>query len=387
MADENKRNIDNLPKHVKENIDKQIDNAILHEQIKQDLLTNPKYDSFFEKYHKCSKEGFAETYKWKKASWIEYGDMYLKNEQDRMFKYKNMAEDCLWQIQQKKLFDFQCRWRAEQITTPEIKISWDFKLWENDIKNCSFIDPITEDEVELYKEFISSDDFERELYDYFVDWQDYDEYKDNHESDEEDSILPEWYQYYDSRMGTSSLLSLPDVRGKKEEFYRDLYFADANKKREEEKERQKKEGTYKETEIDKRPFMGAYNEFLDEFVNTFEDEKIKRYYRACEYSGTSIDEDEDLELAINALLESGEKIGIETNPDWREAVLIAARNYEKGKILEYMDVVYSEYLQRKQLGISYEKPKKDHDESLSKMIISQILHGRKLNGEPEDLNF
>lgn len=388
MPEENKKDLESLPKNVRENIHKQIDNAFLHEKIKEEIMNNPKYDSFFDKFNSSSKESFAETYKWKKANWIEYGDMYLRHEEERLFKYQNIAEQCLWQIQQKKLFNLQCEWRADKIKIPEIEMTWDFKIWENNIKNCSFIDPISEEEVELYKQYIICEDFEKELLDMMRDWQDYDEYKENQEDDDDDeNIMPEWYQFYDSRRGTGTLISLPDIRGEKEEFYRDIHFKHERQKQQEEIERQKREGTYKEHTYDKRPYMGAYGEYLDEFVNLFEDEKIKRFYRAYELMGSDLDEDDELQEAITSLLEANEKIEIEGWYDWREAIIKTARKYERKQIYNFMDGAYNEYLQRRAMGISYEKPKEQHNESLSEMIRTQIFHGRKLNGEPEDFNF
>lgn len=388
MPDEKKNDLENLPKNVRENINSQIDKAFLHEKIKEDLMNNPKYDSFFEKYNSNSKISFSETYKWKKANWIEYGQMYLDHEQEKIFKYQNIAEQCLWQIQQKKLFNLQCEWRAEKIKIPGIDITWDFKIWENNIMNCDFIEPVTADEVELYKEYILCDDFEKELLDILRDWQDYEEYKENLDNEfDEENIMPEWYQFYDSRRGTGDLISLPDIRGEKEEYYRDIHFKNERKKQQDEIERQKREGTYKEHTHDKRPYMGAYGEYIEEFVNLFEDEKIKRYYRAYESMSDELDEDEDLQEAITTLLEANERIEIEGWYDWREAVIKTARKYERRQIHKYMDNVYSEYLQRRAMGISYEKPKEEHNESLSEMIKTQIFDGRRLNGEPEDFNF
>ena len=100
-----------------------------------------------------------------------------------------------------------------------------------------------------------------------------------------------------------------------------------------------------------------------------------------------LDDDEELQEAITSLLESNERIEIDGWYDWREAVIKTARKYERRQIHKYMDIVYNEYLQRRAMGISYEKPKKDHNESLSEMIRGQIFEGRRLNGEPEDFNF
>src|SRR5207249_142334 len=54
-------------------------------------------------------------------------------------------------------------------------------------------------------------------------WQDYEELtKRNAEGDME--FMPDWYEFYDGRMGTGALLTLPDIRGKKEAYYKNIYW-------------------------------------------------------------------------------------------------------------------------------------------------------------------
>ena len=81
--------------------------------------------------------------------------------------------------------------------------------WEQFIRQCPFVPTITENEYELYHDFILSDDFEMEE-DYYYQWQKYDEYKTEYNNVGSGSTMPEWYQFYDSRMGTGALLILPD---------------------------------------------------------------------------------------------------------------------------------------------------------------------------------
>lgn len=42
--------------------------------------------------------------------------------------------------------------------------------------------------------------------------------------------MPDWYEFYDERMGTGALLLLPDIRGKKENYYIDLFWDWKNKR-------------------------------------------------------------------------------------------------------------------------------------------------------------
>ena len=395
MKEENKNNKNNTDKLVPGNPreeDKNQDIKNIQEEIEKDLRENPKYNSFFEKYHPNSKDLFIDSYKWKKSDWLKYEDIYLNSEEESVFKYKIMAEECLWQIQQKKLFNLQCEWRAENTELDEISFTGDFMKWERNIRNCTFIDPISEDEVELYKEYILSDDFERVYFESDIEWQNYSDLKKSFHGDEHSDEFgyfhyPEWYQYYDNRFGTSYLMNLPDIRGDKEMFYSDIYYKNKRKEIEIEKKRKIREGTYNEQKFDSRSYAGAYGDTLEEFVMNYENEKIQRLYRADQAMPLEIEEDEELFRALNTLMEAKEKIEMSSGEEWRIAIINTARNYENSRIYDCFDSVYNEYLQRSQMGISYETVE---DKSLERMYQHSrkiILSGRKINGEPEDFNF
>lgn len=395
MKDENKNNKNNPDKLLTGNPreeDKKNDIKNIQDEIEKDLRDNPKYKSFFEKYHPNSKDLFIDSYKWKKSDWLKYEDIYLNSEEEAVFKYKIMAEECLWQIQQKKLFNLQCEWRAENIELDEIQFTGDFVKWERNIRNVSFIDPISEDEVELYKEYILSDDFERVYFESDIEWQNYTDLKKSFHGEDNfdefgDSHYPEWYQYYDNRFGTSYLMNLPDIRGDKEMFYSDIYYKNKKAQIDNEKKRKIKEGTYTENEFDNRAYAGAYGEVLEEFVLNYENDKIQRLYRADQAMPMEIEDDDELYRSLTTLMEAKEKIEIAGGEDWRSAIIYTARQYENSKIYDCFDSVYNEYLQRSQMGISYESIE---DKSIDRMYEHSkniILQGRRINGESEDFNF
>ena len=64
----------------------------------------------------------------------------------------------LKEILQKKLFDMQCLWRAEKIIIPEINVSSDFRYWEANIFNCPFIEPVTENEIEIILKHLTKEE-------------------------------------------------------------------------------------------------------------------------------------------------------------------------------------------------------------------------------------
>jgi len=379
---EGNESFNDLSKHAQEEIKKTIDRDKLLAEIENDLKTNPKYKSFFEKYHPSSIDSFITSYKYKKSMWIEYGEIYTQIEQDTVLKYSEIAYERLWDIQQKKLFDLQCQWRAESIKLPGVEITDDFRIWEHLITECPFLSPISESEYELYRDFILSPGFE--VYPLFnEDWQDYDRYKEEHYSDNDDISLPEWYQFYDSRMGTGTLLGLPDVRGKKEEFYSNLYHKNDKKKNPE-------EYNFKPNPDTRPPLYSLEEKAIEEFVNTYEEPKIKEYYRIMENRYEDIDHDDDLREAIEILRQAG-SIELEYAGTWRESILTTAKNYEIRCVYNAFASVYKNYLNRLKTGIGFETKK---DEELVKIIETgignikkHILRGRVLNNEPEDFNF
>src|SRR5665213_924310 len=82
----------------------------------EDLKNNSKYKEYFEQYRPDSIEEFIKSYSQQKGNcWLRHGEMYLKLENDAHNWFRVEADKCLWEIQQKKLFNLQCLWRAEKI--------------------------------------------------------------------------------------------------------------------------------------------------------------------------------------------------------------------------------------------------------------------------------
>lgn len=372
-----------LPEKVQKEIIKTIDRQELITEIEHELRTHPRYKEFFNKYHPRSVELFINQYKLQKASLIEFGEMYSRMEEQRTLKYAEIAYNKLWEIQQKKLFNLQCQWRAEQIQLPGIEISYDFMHWEKKITECSLISQISENEYDLYREFILSGGFEIEsLYDSH--WQDYDVYKQEHTDASEGSTKPEWYEFYDNRMGTGALMSLPDIRGEKELFYIKL-------QRNHERENNPEKFVPKE-DPDKRPSLKYYdNKVVEEFVEKFEDARINQYHRAVkENKKINIHYDDELNEAIETLNEAG-NIDLDYAGNWRESILTTAKNYRIKCIYDTFESAYNNYLKRLQMGIGFEPLySEDNIQFVDSIIASyknRILKGRALNGEPADLNF
>ncbi|MFA6978966.1 MAG: hypothetical protein WC209_06535 [Ignavibacteriaceae bacterium] len=367
----------------------EINEAELEKEIENDLRTNPKYTSFFNQYSKSSVDLFINDYKKKKVRWLTYGERYMRDEQHRILRYNSIAEQKLWEIQQVKLFNTQCLWRSEQIKIPQIEIAMDFVYWEKAIENCPFLSPISEEEYNLYREYMLTDeaDTDPDPYRWSIhSWQNYGEIHDSFiDEDDDDSTLdvPEWYLFYFNRTGYNPCSILEDIRGQKEDFYRTLYF-----NRPEVIEQRNKP----QPEYDKRPYFHYYTDEAQlNFIEQFEERKVIEYAKALKYY-LDLDNDDELEAALDTLKKADERIEIiSPNDDWRTAVIRTANQYVKRKIYAALEHTYKSYLRRLNLGIAFEFHNStdaiESKKELAAFYKKTILEGRKLNNEPEDFNF
>jgi hypothetical protein len=381
-----KSEFDKFPQYTKENIEKQVNSGKTSIEIETDLRTNPRYQEFFNRFRAYSVESFIKHYSFKKSMYLQYGEMYKETQERESLQFLEEAQERIWDIQQKKLFNLQCQWRAELIKLPGVETTFDFLYWEKHIKTCPFLDPITEEEFSLYVEYVLSDSYE-DVRNIGVHWQNYDLIKSNYNDDDDDSmIVPEWYLLYDNRMGTSHLLSLPDIRGDKEEVYLTLT-------REHRRlEYEKKNALSPQPPPDTRPYLEAYNiQTIEDFIRKFEDKKLLMLCRAFEKS-SSTDEEEELDASYEFLKSIDEPIELLECDDWREAINLTATHYRKKFIARECEPAYRDYLQRIELGIPFEVSDRELKrsniiENLEEAQKKMLLEGRVLNGEPADFNF
>jgi hypothetical protein len=384
MENENK---EHLPEHLRQEVDEAEREAVARMEIEYELRNNPRYKEFFTNYHPDDVEEFVKAYARRKVTWINWGRFYYEHNEDNQLRFYNMAQACLWQIQQKKLFNLQCQWRAEKIKIPGITTTLDFRYWEYNIKQCNFVPPITQWEFDLYMEYFESPEAEVDPAeaDYEFEWQDYlrftEEY--NNSKEGEELIIPLWYQFYDNRMGTDKLMNLQDIRGEKESKYLKLYYEHLNKNMPEERS---DISQTKKTEAD---YLSVYNpNIIEKFVRSYEDKEILKYFLSYEKSHKPMDfADELAEMAFKELKEISEVIAINASSDWREALIEAWEEYRRKQILRLLPLVYEDYLQKQELGISYQAEESvEINEELEEWKTA-ITKGRELANEPPDFNF
>ncbi len=383
MSQEENSNEQDLPSYQKDQIERFKREEERRKQWRKEIEENTAMQQYFEQFSPESVKSFLDSYFVYKNLWVEYGAMYSKMMEDDSIHWVSKASEYLELIQQKKLFDLQCLWRAEKIELPDVQLTFDFKIWEENVFNCPFLEPITLDEIELMQQFLCQDNADTEM-GWFDGWQDYEEIKEAYNTDNSNRNFPDWYDFYNGRKGTGVYMLLPDIRGDKEEFYLDIWRAS---KKEEWAEQQRQH-------IQNQPAQKKYLNYYEKdlvgwFVSTFENKEVQGYQKAYEWSNKNGDDKEMLEEDLELLFDADEYVPIESNMDWKEAIRIAAQKYRLRKTAEALPEAYEQYLMNIQMGIGFASENNLFDSfiKIKEDRIQTIITARKLNGEPEDLNF
>jgi hypothetical protein len=330
-----------------------------------------------------------------KNFYTQHGAMYYKLKQEAEGKWVASAFACLEEIQEKKLFDMQCLWRADKITIPNVEACIDFITYKTDALNCPFIDPITDEDIEIYQQYLKSNNYEGPQQDFFKTiFLTYEGIKEayNNDGDGEDDYggVPEWYDFHNGRTGKGVYMTFPDVRGEKEMFYMQLG-ADTEKVIEEEKAKTNIiEAPIVSPAITKKPHFSGYEKgTISFFVSTFEDKETQGMYKKFnKMFGHLEDRDYDYSEMVDILSQHCEVWPIEAHYDWREALNNCLASYTKQKIAESIPLAYDQYKMYKEMGIPFETNHLAFDKSeIVNTIKGRILLGRKYNNEPEDFDF
>jgi len=363
----------NLPEpyraRFQDNFSREDFQALLVAELKDSPVCRAFLDGYDERSHETFLKNYAET----KASVILDLEALREESEFGDSIFKSLAEDRLWDIQQKKLFDLQCLWRAEKVRIPGIESTQDFLYWEHDIRLCTFLPPITPDELELYIAYLNNSTEEQTLF-YPCEWQNYDEFKD----EDLDAEMPEWYRFHNKQTGNGALLLLPDVRGDKEEFYRMCWF------------NAQYPTLHEETRANmlRKPLLFAGDtDALFQLMTQLESKRFLKQYERYAGMRKAKHAHDAVGDAVQFLISLNHPVPIEAHTDWRRAVVEAKNRYENRSVAEVMPLVYEEYLLRADLGIAHQPEKDQRQFDIVKCMKAPVLQGRKLCGEPEDFNF
>jgi len=365
-----------------------------------DLRTNPKFQEFFGQYHPDSIGPFIQFIARHQGRLFESGNPLDSLQEGRIMDPHERARWGLNEILQRHLFTKQCLWRAEKLKIPGVDICHDFTYWGNNIAKCPFLDPITEEDIALYTQYILGEDFQLEHESAHA-YQLYENFKYEYQNDDEGTSMPEWYQFYDIRKGTSSLLILPDIRGKKEKKYFDAAY-----KQEKKEKKQAEIAAGLPPPVKRMDYYTILNLVVDCVLENEDDDMIRGFkqtnynYKSNYDENGEIEESEDYDdetdgeamEALSKLEYIPFKVPVEAHYDWKQGLVKALYNYETRQVADALKVVYEDYLMRRELGmepdnldefesneVQWKKNNDTHRE--------RILKGRELKGEPRDFNF
>ncbi len=361
-----------------------------------------RFDEWLGGYHLDSTfaiSSFAKSYGSAYADFRAYGSSFAGWLDSQKLQFRDAAVKLLWQIQQKKLFDLQCRWRAGQVTVPGLDISEDFDYWNDRLYRCTFLPPITDEEFALYRAYAESADFEED-----EDCsQDYERFKQEQTSAPDDGAveMPEWYQFHNVRTGNGSLLLLPNLRGEREAHYRAVYNAYWLARHEAEKASKGEPAApppLPPPPADPRPRLLWYDYYqgqesnrdhvAHDFLRRFAPEPgVLQHLKAV--SSTRFDDRSDVQEAFELLLEVREPVRIEAHANWREAIQLTAARYQREQTIAALDVVYDDYKMREQFGLAHTPYSEYPASSRAQLLVERldILKGRILCGEPPTFDY
>jgi hypothetical protein len=388
-------------KYLQDEADKHQAEADAAAVVAADVLTNASYDEFFAPYQPAVRESFAYHYVLRRQTWVNDGEREARRPGRHLNLHEKEAYRTLWAIQQKKVFDLQCRWRAEEVRdVPGVVITNDFQTLGFDIEHCTAVPPISPDEFALFLAWVKQADYAANFDDMFdsrFDWQQFRLVRETLAPDAPPiagravptrKAVPDWYRFHNEHTGHGQLLYLPDVRGAKEERYWDAWRAGEDEK----KAIAEAAGTAPPP--DARPSYLPSEELrvlAQEFARRFEPSRLNRWREVSELLHPPVtDEDRKFTTIVARMQMMTEPVPIAAGSDWRTATRDAFLAYCHRKLVECLPLVYEEYQQRQDWGIT--QPNRLEDNFALKHDIAGfyrgwLLDGRARLGEPGDFNF
>lgn len=382
---------------------------LLFDELRKETIKEMKESKdnkdFFKDYSDEEVDAFILEYAKIKSNNARHYNFHINNIKDKQLKLKVDAEMVYTFIKQKQLFNIQLKWRAEELKIEGIECSMDFLFLSENINECWFLPEVSDYEVKLLKDYILHDEYY--TFNYYSPhlWQSYDLLK----TESGNPFLERyqrWYTFYDERLGTGSLLMLPDIRGEKEKKY-----IIASNKQTKKESIQKKEEELKNLTPKPTPplpkLQEGYHYKMSTFANLFEDDiHIKELFRLQEkqhsfnlndkkdteiYNENDISDDYIWELLFQ-LDDIDEILAMESVEQWREALMTLHEDYKCKKTESFIDIIHEESELFIEMGLSNKRSKAELIKAMSEdpMTLAHrnyILDGRKALGEPMNFDF
>ena len=358
----------NTADHYDKEADSFGEQARIAEETEARLAADPAVQAWLKEFW-ADGGGLLAHYAEKKASYLVNGPSWLAAEERRTLGPLTEANERMWEIQQKKLFNLQCEWRAGLLDLPGVETGAEFAAWGNDITRCPLLSPISPDDVALYRAYLLSDDCVDVGADVMgqPNWQEYDLFRQWHRLEEagsdspghdlgqhlpagmQDSFgnlfnllfrYPEWYAYYDLYRGTGPLLRLPDERGAAPSPALPA-------------ESPPPETPPGPPEPALRHLNADDLKLSETLIKRFESRKVLGFMRALEFQPEQDAKTEATYAVYEELGEAREPVPVAAGYDWRECLRLAQVAHEKRTLAGALPAVYRDYCLREQTGIAH----------------------------------
>ena len=400
----------------------------MYEETIKQLQTEERFLNFFKGYNPQSVESFIKYYAQRKSDWYANADDRLRFRLRMDNHYFEEAMELFNEIFLKKLFDMKCRWVAGEMDLDGIESSVDFINFANDPNSCTFVEPITQKELDCYMQFkqlknwVPSNrkklEFDEEYDDGWASCVAPILYYHNQQSCFiENSIthIPPWFYYYDTWFGTAYLLDLPCRRTDLEEKYNDIweehihpqtlspeylktrkYQSLAMRKlhyenREIRDEHLKKlNEAYREEHKNDPKYIHLHvrnKEIMDEIVHNIESREVEKYYHATREWERRLEGGEEIEMDVIYLQELDEFVPINSNDDFRVAIKEAHDQYEERTMIEILPYIFDNYRQCIKNGEEFDWGTEEGKHKHSIDNRKKILEARVWKGEPTNFDF
>lgn len=349
-------------------------------QMMQELETSKPVQEYLQHFNEIAAQSFMDHYLKLKYQWFTHADVAVKENQNNLLQWMDTAFLHLEFILQKKLFDAQCLWRAEEVTYKEIEICYDFRIWEHDIFNCPFISPITEEDITQYIAFLQTENADPTT---FVNgyWQDHKEIKAAYNNSSNKRNFPDWYEFVNNQNSMNLLLLLPNTRETKEDFYMDLHKVETSLQTSEKENRQL-------NNADNRPWINFYDDkIIKNFVAKYESKAVQSIYKEFRFLHRNDEKTKYINSLTEALMSADELIPVEANTNWYKALEQALKTHQTKKLIDALPVAWEQYNMNIEMGIAFSKKNIAIHTHIRSIYATGILNGRVLNGEEENFNF
>lgn len=344
-------------------------------EFKEELLNNEALWKHYSEYSEASIENLIEVYALYKARLTIHGNYTRYHHEYVLEEWTDRCWFALGEIQSKKLFDLQCRWRAGEIDDlPGIKWTHDFGGLGIPVLDYEAIPPVTEADIDHYISYLKTPAGQIQIYYGLNSHQNYDQIRRAHVNG--NGYMPEYYNYHYQTYGNTHLLTLPDIREEEEDRLIDLAI-DLNKKRIAAKKEKPQPAIKPSVPYHREEAKIALAEFLGE-------KQMVTFLRDLEKwvnEKPSFETDWAMDYLSRCYPDS---VPMPAAPCWQEAIQRAALDHISLKVQEKLPGTYEEYLMKKQLGTRVGEVKGENTKG-DKAILRLLEVGERLDrGEAVD---